>query len=154
MRPNGPTQAEADYLVDEKKYIKAMPEVIDGAREFKMQAQVYSVATGRPTGLVLMATAKKSPPGLPRPYPSAALELRGHFRIRGINYAIRHDCPTGPIVRGWHEHIWTDEYEDYVIRPARPKPKDTSMRGLFNWGLAKWKISVGEPKKRGQRRGR
>jgi hypothetical protein len=153
MRPDGPTEAQAEYLVSERKYIKTIPPIVGSSREFQMRADVYSVSTGRPCGLVIMATAKKSPSGIPRPYPSSALELRGRFRIRGLNYAIRHDCPTGPIVRGWHEHIWTDEFEDHVIRHARPKVKDTSIGGLFEWGLKKWKISVGEPKARRKRRG-
>jgi hypothetical protein len=154
MRPDGPTEVQAEYLVSEKKYIKTRPLVINGVREFQMRAEVYSVSTGRPLGVVIVATAKKSPTGIPRPFPSSALELRGRFRIRGLNYAIRHDCPTGPIVRGWHEHIWTDEYEDHVIRAARPKLRDTSINGVFEWGLKKWNISVGEPKARRKHHGK
>ena len=154
MRPDGPTQAEADYLVKEKKYIRAMPDVIDGQKEFRIRANVFRVsAPGRPTGLVLVATAKKSPPGIPRPWPSSALELNGRFRVRGLNYAILHDCPSGPSVEGWHEHIWTNQYEDNVVIKATPRPRDTSIRGMFDWSLKKWNIKVGEPKggRNGQR---
>ena len=152
MRPEGPTEAEANYLVKEGKYIKVMPAVLEGENEFRMRAVVFRASTpGLPTGLVLMATAKKSPPGIPRPWPSAALELNGHFRIRGLNYAIRHDCPSGPIIEGWHEHVWTNQYEDHVVINAKPKPRNTSIRGMFEWGLKKWNIKVGEP--RGRRHG-
>lgn len=155
MRPEGPTQAEADYLVKEKKYIKTIPQVVEGEREFRIKANVFlSSSPGRQTGLVVMATAKKSPPGIPRPWPSAAFELGGHFRIRGLNYAIRHDCPSGPIVDGWHEHIWTNRYEDQVVIKAKPTPKDTTIRGMFEWGLKKWRIKVGEPLSKGGRHGK
>jgi hypothetical protein len=108
MRPEGPTQAQADYLVKKKKYIKVMPDVVEGDKEFRLRATVFLQSQpGHSLGLVVMATAKKSPPGIPRPWPSAALELAGRFRIRGLNYAIQHECPDGPIVRGWHEHLWT-----------------------------------------------
>lgn len=150
MRPEGPTEAEADYVVKERKYIKTMPEIREGDNEFRIKADVFRTSVpGRPTGLVLMARAKKSPPGIPRPFPSAALELNGHFRIRGLNYAIRHDCPSGPIVDGWHEHIWTNLYEDHVVIKAKPKPRDIGIRGMFDWGLKKWNIAVGEPRGKG-----
>jgi hypothetical protein len=153
MRPEGPTEAEADYIVDERKYVKTIPPITEGEREFRMKANVFRVAhPGHPIGLVIVARAKKSPPGVPRPWPSAALELGGHFRIRGLNYAIRHDCPDGPMVDGWHEHIWTNKHEDHVVIKAQPKPRDTSIRGMFEWGLRKWNIKVGEP--RGKRRGK
>jgi len=137
-----------------KEVHKSCADVIEGQREFRMRANVFRASVpGRPTGLVLVATAKKSPPGIPRPWPSSALELHAHFRIRGLNYAILHDCPSGPSVEGWHEHVWTNEYEDHVVIKATPRPKDTSIRGMFDWGLKKWNIKVGEPKGRrhGQR---
>lgn len=111
--PEGPTQAEVDSFISESKYIQTLPEVAEGEREDPLRAEVFRAANrGRPTGMVIMATAKKSPPVVPRPWPSAALELSGHFRIRGLNYAVRHDCPSGPIVQGWHEHVWTNGYDD------------------------------------------
>jgi hypothetical protein len=148
MRPEGPTQDEADALVKARKYIKELPRPKEGEREYKMVATVYSIATRQPVRLNLIATAKKAPSGIPSPIPSAALELEGRFRVRGINWALRHDCPSGPIVYGWHEHIWTTQHEDGVVIAARPAPRDTTMRGLFNWGLKKWNIEIGEPQSR------
>ncbi len=155
MRPEGPTAAQADALVKERKFIKQIPHVVDGLREYRMQAAVYVRSQPhKASGLVIMASVDKSPPGVPRPFPSVALEMAGRFRIRGLNYALRHDCPSGPIVYGWHEHIWTNEYEDHVVIKARPVVRNTDIRGLFNWGLEKWKIDVGEPRTKGGRHGR
>ncbi len=154
MFPDGPTQAEADALVGQRKYIKAIPVARHNAREEQMLAQVFSVATRQPNGLLMIATAKKSPTGVPTPPRSAALAMNGRFRIRGINYSVWHDCPSGPIVYGWHEHVWTNQYQDRVVVPARPKPDDTTMRGLFQWGLEKWNIAIGEPSPPGNKRGK
>lgn len=154
MRPEGPTQAEADDFAKRKKYIKFMPQVVEGEREFRIKANVFSNSEPGKVELVILATAKKSPPGVPRPWPSSVLELAGRFRIRGLNYAIRHDCPSGPIVNGWHEHLWTNHYGDHVVIKAKPNPDDTSIKGVFEWGLKKWNIKVGEPLLRGTRHGK
>ena len=151
MRPEGPTQDEADALVRARKYVKEIARVSDGTRAYHMVARVYALVTRQPTRLLMMASAKKAPSGIPKPTPSAALELAGRFRIRGINYSIQHDCPSGPVVRGWHEHIWTNQYEDRVVIVARPAPRDQTMQGLFRWGLKKWNIAIGEPSSRNQR---
>jgi len=155
MRPEGPLAADVDALVKQRKFIKQMPSVIDGNNEYRMKAAVYLQSDPRmPTNLVIMATAQKSPPGIPRPFPSAVLEMAGRFRVRGLNYALWHDCPSGPIVYGWHEHIWSNQYSDHIVIKARPIPRDTSIHGLFNWGLAKWNIRVGAPATKGRRHGR
>ena len=154
MRPEGPIAADVDALVRERKYIKELPRVVEGHNEYRMKAVVYSRATRKPTGAVIMATAQKSPTGIPKWFPSAVLEMNGRFRIRGINHALRHDCPNGPIVYGWHEHIWSNQYQDHVVIKARPAPDNPTMSGLFEWGLKKWNIAVGEPKTKGERHGR
>lgn len=143
MRPEGPNKADVDYVIKERKFITHMPEVTERAYEFRMQAVVYRKSFGKkPTGLVLMARVKKSPAGVPRPYPSAALVLNGRFRVRGLNHEIRHDNPDGSVVNGWHEHIWTNQHEDKHVRSARPKPNDLTIRGLFEWALRKWNIRL------------
>jgi hypothetical protein len=143
MRPEGPKEADVNYLVRERKFITHMPEVTEGAHEFRMQAVVYRKSSGKKTtGLMIMARAKKSPTGVPRPYPSSALVLDGRFRVRGLNNELWHDNPDGSIVKGWHEHIWINEYEDKFVRSARPKPRDLTIRGLFEWGLRKWNIRL------------
>lgn len=150
MQVQEPTTAEADYLVKEAKFIKAMPSVVRGEYEFRMQADVFRKGEPhKPTGLKIMARVKKAPSGIPKPYPSAALEYGGRYRIRGLNYEIWHDNPDTSIVRGWHEHIWSTECRDRAVIRARPKPTDITVKGLFRWGLAKWKIDVGEVKARG-----
>lgn len=154
MQPEGPLAVDVEAFLKKRKFIKHVPQVIDGKNAYQMRAVVYLQSQpNTPTSYVVMATAHKSPPGVPRPFPSSALEAAGRFRVRGLNYAIRHDCPSGPIVCGWHEHIWSNEYGDQVVIKARPTPKDTSIRGVFNWGLARWKIKVGAPPTKGGRHG-
>jgi hypothetical protein len=92
-------------------------------------------------GLVVMARVRYSPPGVPKPTPSSALEFYG-VRIRGLNYEVFHDNPDGTGVKGWHEHIWYPQYGDkYVVR-ARPTVKGRTLLDLFKWGLKKWNIAV------------
>src|SRR5437868_5017365 len=124
MRPEGPAEADVNALVKARKYIKEIPRVGSEPSQFRMKGMVYTVEDRQPTGVMMMATVKKSVPGVPSPIPTAALEYGGRFRIRGINYAVRHDCPSGPIVYGWHEHVWTNQYEDQVVIAARPIPKN------------------------------
>jgi hypothetical protein len=143
MRPDGPTKAEVDYLVRERKFIKEIPQIVEGRNEFRMQAVVYrKSAPKKATGIVIMATAKKSPPGLPRPFPSSALVMAGRFRVRGLNHELWHDNPDTTVVKKWHEHIWMNEHADRFVVSARPKPTDLTIMGMFQWGLRKWNIAV------------
>jgi len=156
MRPEGPTQDEADKLVKKRKYIRKWPIMIEGEREYRMIATVFRRSLpNRPCGLTIKAHVKKAPSGVPRSLPSCVLELAGRFRIRGIDYAVVHSCPSGPIVYGWHEHTWTNRYEDRVVLRATPRITDQSIAGVFAWGLKKWNIDLGEPviKKKAKRHG-
>jgi hypothetical protein len=134
-------------LVGLPKWIRTIPRTqpLDPAtgNGWKISDSVFSKSDrSKPIkGLVVIAKAHKAPAGLPRPWPSAALELGGH-RIRGINYELWHDNPDGSSVRGWHEHIWSPVDQDACVIPARPEPKDMSLIGLFRWGLSKWNIEV------------
>lgn len=142
-----PTRSEVDLFVKERKYISEMPRVVEGQHEYRMRAPVFVASIpNETTGVMIQATLKKAPPGLPRPYPSAAMEMAGGNRIRGINYRIWHDCPGGARVPGWHEHIWTNEHADRVVIKARPPVRHTSIHGIFEWALKKWRIEVGQPK--------
>jgi hypothetical protein len=145
MRPEEPTKAEIDYLIKERKVIKRIPPVNGEANAHTMKAFVFKRGNpGNSLGLIIKATAKKAIPGLPRPLPSAALVLlRRDARVRGLNYEQWHDNPDGTKVVGWHEHIWT-EYGDDLVIPARPKPEEITIHGLFKWGLRKWNIAVVE----------
>jgi hypothetical protein len=49
-------------------------------------------------GLVVIAKARPSPPGIPKPMPSSVLEFYGR-RIRGLNYEMWHDNPDGSRVK-------------------------------------------------------
>lgn len=142
-----PTKSEVDLFVKERKYISDMPRIVEGQNEYRMRASVFlASAPNQPTGVVVQATLKKAPPGLPRPHPSAALEMAGGNRIRGVNYRIWHDCPGGARVPRWHEHIWTNEHADRVVIKATPPVKHPTIHGIFEWALRKWGIRVGQPR--------
>lgn len=132
--------ADVDYLVKTKKFISAIPAVMETSSEFMMQANVRRKDDpGRETQLIIRAHAKKSPPGPPKGIPSCVLQWHGH-RIRGVNWEVWHDNPDGTIVRGWHEHIWNDKDGDGHVVPVHVS--QPSLRKLFEWGLDKWNIEV------------
>jgi hypothetical protein len=137
-----PTRAEVDYLIREKKFIRSMPAMVTDRYEYRVQAEVRKISNpGEALGLVIYARAKRSPSGVPKGLPSAALMWRG-YRIRGLNKELWHDNPEGSTVQGWHEHIWTNEWHDSHVIAARPKPRDLSLRGVLEWAMGKWNITV------------
>jgi hypothetical protein len=139
-----PTKAEVDYLVRQRKFIRRVPPMLGDRYEYRIQAEVRKASNpGEALGLVVQVKAKRPPSGAPKPLPSVCLLWRGH-RIRGLNKELWHDNPDGSTVRGWHEHIWTNEWGDSYVVPARPKPRDLSLRGVLEWGLKQWKITVRE----------
>jgi hypothetical protein len=138
------TEDEVDYLVAAQKYIVVIPPIRQDfggwsiiAAEVRRRDDINPVAGG----LEIRARTKNSFPGTPRGLPSCSLIWHG-CRIRGIDYEVRHDNPDGKSIRGWHEHIWTDENEDAVVVNARPAVVRPDLRGVFTWGLRKWKINV------------
>jgi hypothetical protein len=77
--------------------------------------------------------------------PSASLIWMGR-RIRGIDWTIKHEVtqkgvPTGEVVKGWHEHYWTDEDGSNSIRVPRPYPKNEDVSALINWCSTTWNIT-------------
>ena len=141
------TKAQVDYLVAATKFIRAVPVAPDYNPKQPVhrtiQVEVFKKsAPNRPIrGLIVMARARPSPPGVPKPIPSSALEWYGK-RIRGLNYELWHDNPDGSIVRGWHEHLWSPAEQDRYVVPARPEPTHKGLLDVFKWGLAKWNIEV------------
>lgn len=137
------TKVDVDHLVGASKFIKIIPPEEEKSTCYQMQARVYLAGQTQPEkGLIVMATAKKHLKGIGRPRPSSALVSHG-IRIRGLDYEILHDNPDGsPTVRGWHEHLWSPEYKDDVVRNPGVIPSQLTLRGLFLWGLRRWNISV------------
>jgi hypothetical protein len=96
--------------------------------------------------LVFEARApRKSLPGVANVRrPSASLMWTGD-RIRGIDWTIKHEVtrrgiPTGEIIRGWHEHYWTDEDGSAAIRHPKPPPKNQDVSALIAWACGQWNI--------------
>lgn len=137
------TNAEVDLLVDTRKFIKATPLPKETPTEIFIQAQVFSKAEpDNPIrGLIVRARVTRHLTGTGRHRPSASLEYHG-IRIRGLDYEMWHDNPDGTVVRGWHEHVWSQAEEDRRVRSPGREPNDLSLRGLFHWGLERWNIEI------------
>src|SRR5690242_7125801 len=126
------TEAEVDYLIRAKKYIFAIPDIKeeDGGW-FAMRAEVRKKddESWQRGGLMIYARVKKAISNVPRGLPSCVIQWHG-YRIRGVDYEVRHDNPDGQPVRGWHEHIWNDEDEDSRVIPASPAVKKPDLGGI------------------------
>lgn len=135
------TKADVEYLVDEEKFIKDIPpRGIDG-NYLVISSPVYRKGEAQPIkALVLLARVAMPIPGLPGALPSVALTWHGH-RIRGIDRENRHDNPDGSTVFGWHEHLWSVEFMDSLVRGC-PEPKHKDMQGILKEGLKRWNIRV------------
>src|SRR3954471_13922144 len=63
--------------------------------------------------------------------PGVALLWHGK-RIRGVDWKIRHEVIQSGVVtgfvKGWHEHICTDQDEDGFIVPVDPKMKNEDLQ--------------------------
>jgi len=76
--------------------------------------------------------------------PSASLLWTGK-RIRGIDWTIKHEVtrngvPTGEVIKGWHEHYWTDEDGSDSIREPKPCPRNQDVNALIDWCCKQWNI--------------
>jgi hypothetical protein len=91
------------------------------------------------------------PPSLsgvgPKGTPGVALQWQGKI-IRKVDYALRHDSLRHGVsvghVKGWHEHIWTDEDEGRYVVQADPLIKKFDIRSLIRWAAQKWNIELEE----------
>jgi hypothetical protein len=95
--------------------------------------------------LQLIARLERNIPGIaPRPKPGISLRWKGHFRIRQISYALRHDCLLNGIqhghVRGWHEKIWTNADEDKYIVDVNSEIKNTDLTTMIRFCCERWNI--------------
>jgi hypothetical protein len=135
-------KSEVDYLVAEQKCIKDIPPLEREGNFFVIKASVYR--KGEPLVLIpsleVMVRVPTAVPGVPVGVPGAALRWFGH-RIRGLDREGRHDNPDGSTVYGWHEHLWSPEFEDSLVRQAR-EPKHKNLNGVLKEGLALWNIKI------------
>jgi hypothetical protein len=142
-RPQRFTESEVEYLLKEKKYILGLPQVKEQGGWLVMEADVKK--KGDPNwqrgGLTIKARTKTDFPGVPKSSPTCFLQWHG-YRIRGVDYEVRHDNPDGNSIRGWHEHIWDNENEDKRVIPASPRIQNADLKALFRWGLEKWRIEI------------
>jgi hypothetical protein len=78
--------------------------------------------------------------------PGVALQWKGKL-IRRIDHALRHDSIRHGVsvghLKGWHEHIWTDEDEDSFVITADPPVTRSDIRSLIQWAAEKWNIDLG-----------
>jgi hypothetical protein len=75
--------------------------------------------------------------------PGVALMWHGR-RIRGVDWKIRHEIIENGIatgfIKGWHEHIWTEQDEDRFIIPINPKMQNENLQAVLQWCVTKWNI--------------
>jgi hypothetical protein len=95
--------------------------------------------------LQLIARLERNIPGIaPRPKPGISLRWKGHYRIRQISHALRHDCllngvPNGH-VKGWHEKIWTNTDEDKFIVDVNHEIGNTDLMTMIRFCCERWNI--------------
>jgi hypothetical protein len=135
-------KADVDYLVAEPKFIKDLPPAVVQENYRVIEAAVYR--KGDPPVLVpslnIYARVPLPIAGVPSAIPGAALRWYGR-RIRGFDQERRHDNPDGSVVWGWHEHLWSPEWEDALVRAAT-EPKHKDLRGVLKQALNLWNIKI------------
>ncbi len=144
------TESEVEYLIAAKKYIVALPEIEQeegGWSVMVAEVRRKDDPGWQEGGLVIRARVKKALSGLPRGFPSCSL-LWHSYRIRCVDYEIRHDNPDGSFVRGWHEHVWNDQDQDRRVIAASPPVSKPDLKAIFHWGVNKWKIEIKEEQTR------
>ena len=64
------------------------------------------------------------------------------IRIRGINPKRGHRRPDGKIIKGWHEHIWKEGYDDSWGVPLRDKSfgEFPEPQEVIDFSLKRWNI--------------
>jgi hypothetical protein len=140
------TRYEVDDLVYARK-IAAKTKSLGVAGELPMLIDLRRVDSPKmDISLLFEARTPRTPlPGVPSvKRPSASLMWRGS-RIRGIDWTIKHEVTrygvlTGEIIRGWHEHYWTNGDESKSIREPNPSPRNSDMSALIAWCCANWNI--------------
>jgi hypothetical protein len=80
---------------------------------------------------------------LPRPRPGLSLLWRG-VRIRGVNWALRHDSlrngvPCG-YIKGWHEKVWTNSDGDKHIKDINSEVGNTDLTSMIKFCCDRWNI--------------
>jgi hypothetical protein len=146
------TEYEAGQLLLARKFIsRALQDNLQSPGDAERHV-VYDVRRrdmpNKDLRLRLYARLPASVAGIrPNALPGASLQWKGK-NIRKVDYALRHDSirygASAGVVRGWHEHIWTDEDEGKYIIAASPNPGKCDVRSLVRWACKKWNIDADE----------
>lgn len=148
------TEYEVSQLIAARKFVaKVMQDNTRGKPDPQVERRIiYDVRRrdhpGKDARLRLCARLSPALPGIGiKPTPGVALQWRGKI-IRKLDWALRHEnVQYGTvigIVRGWHEHIWTDEDQGKFIEAADPPVKQTDMGSVIRWCAKKWNIELEE----------
>jgi len=150
------TRYSVDELVAAHKTVwKTLPVTDLGSRKDNPSIRLDLRRVDSPNieiGLIFEAHSPRKPlPGVASVRrPSASLLWRGE-RVRGIDWTIKHEVifdgvPTGEVIRGWHEHYWTDKDGTKSLRAPRSTPKNSDLSALISWCCSEWNIEdVPEP---------
>jgi hypothetical protein len=148
------TEYEVSQLIAARKFVaRVMQDNTRGDPDPQVERRIiYDVRRrdypAKDIRLRLFARLSPSLPGIGiKSTPGVALQWRGK-NIRKLDRALRHDniqygVVIG-IVRGWHEHIWTDEDQGRYIEAADPPVKQTDMKSVIRWCAEKWNIELEE----------
>jgi len=146
------TEYDVRQLIAARKFVaKIMQDNVQSETDPRKERRiVYAIrrrdTPNRDISLRLIARLSPSVPGVGlKSLPGIALQWKGKI-IRKLDWALRHDTWRDGVVvgfvRGWHEHIWTDEDEDRHIVEADPPIKRTDMRSLVRYCADKWNIGL------------
>lgn len=150
------TEYEVSQLVAARKFVARV--VQDNTRgEIDPQIErriIYDVRRkdnpSNDNRLRLCARLSPSLPGIGvKGTPGVSLQWRNK-NIRKLDHKLRHDVIQDGVVvgfvRGWHEHVWTDEDQDRFIIVADPPVRQSDLRSVIRWCADKWNIELEDSK--------
>lgn len=94
-------------------------------------------------GLKLMFYATKR--DIPSPLPRFCYSLDNQ-RIRGIDWHFFRPGGDGSVVKGWHEHVFTDKHQDNFIVPSSFDHLHIPQSKHIDFVLSRWKIDISQYK--------
>ena len=148
------TEYDVQQIIDGRKFVfRVMQDNTQSERDSQKERRIiYEIRRkdmpNKDIRLRLNARLSPSLPGIGvKSTPGVALQWKGKI-IRKLDHKLSHDVIRDGLVvgriRGWHEHIWTDEDEGRYIVEAAPPVKQSDLRSVVQWCAEKWNIEIEE----------
>jgi hypothetical protein len=146
------TEYEANRLIESRKFVcRIVQDNTEGPPNSDTEKKIVYDIRRRDMpqkDIHLRLCARLAPwvPGSgPKPIPGVSLQWKGH-PVRKLDYSLRHDSKRHGVsighVKGWHEHVWTDQDEDEYVVIADPPVKAQDIKSLIRWAAEKWNIEL------------